>query len=499
MVEYRVMEGVYMKSNNTFANRMSDLASQTRTENGAIAYWTSSNVLVDLFGTIGALRNTDKDRLFRMIDGAYTQDKLLLAKMLFYARDIRGGLGERETFRTAINYCALRYPNIIKDNIKLIPEYGRWDDLFALIDTPLEDDMWAYVKTVYDQDLDAVKSGNNNISLLAKWLPSADASSENTRKRGCYAAKRLSESVYKYKREVKSMRRVIDTIEAHISAKDWHTYDYSKVPSNAMLKYTSAFYRNDGERYAQYISDVSEGKVKINSSTLYPADIIKKLTYTYDNEVCQQLWNNLPNYVEGENNFIVMADVSGSMTGDPMFSSIGLAIYFAERNKGAFKNLFMTFSANPKFVTIPEHYSLYGKYKLALGSEWGMNTNIEAAFRAILQVAIDSETKPEDMPKSLIIITDMEFDMATRNEDPIFDEMKMLFDEAGYEMPNVVFWNVDSRNETYHVKADEPRVQLVSGRSTSTFKNLIEGLNKTPYEMMIQALSSKRYDPITVE
>ena len=486
-------------NDNTFINRMKDLGLETRTLNDAIAYFTSTDVLVDMFGTIGALRDADKERLYRMIDGAYAKDKLLLAKMLFYARDIRGGLGERETFRKAINYCALRYPNVIRNNIKWIPEYGRWDDLFALIDTPLEDEMWDYVKAVYEQDLDAVVNNGGAPSLLAKWLPSADASSENTRKRGCYAAKKLGRTVYNYKREVKSIRRVIDTIEAHMSAKDWHTYDYSKVPSNAMLKYTNAFYRNDGERYSKYISDVSEGKAKINSSTLYPADIMKKLESGDSNKVCQQLWNALPNYVEGENNFIVMADVSGSMMGDPMRSSIGLAIYFAERNKGAYKNLFMTFSANPKFVTIPEYYSIEDKYELVRSSEWGMNTNIEAAFLAILKVAIETETKPEDMPKSLIIITDMEFDQASRNQKPIFKEMQEYFNKAGYEMPNVVFWNVDSKKDTYHAKADEPRVQLVSGRSTSTFKHLIEGLNKTPYEMMIQTLSDKRYDPITVE
>ena len=486
-------------NDNTFVNRVKDLGLEARTLNDAIAYFTSTDVLVDMFGTIGALRGADDERLYRMIDGAYAKDKLLLAKMLFYARDIRGGLGERETFRKAINYCALRYPNIIRGNIKWIPEYGRWDDLFALIDTPLEDEMWDYVKAVYEQDLDAVVNNGGAPSLLAKWLPSADASSENTRKRGCYAAKKLGRTVYNYKREVKSIRRVIDTIEAHMSAKDWHTYDYSKVPSNAMLKYTNAFYRNDGERYSKYISDVSEGKAKINSSTLYPADIIKKLDCGGSKEVCQQLWNALPNYVEGENNFIVMADVSGSMIGDPMCSSIGLAIYFAERNRGAYKNLFMTFSANPKFVTIPDFYSIKDKYELVRGSEWGMNTNIEAAFLAILKVAIETETKPEDMPKSLIIITDMEFDQASRNQKPLFNEMQEYFKEAGYEMPNVVFWNVDSKKDTYNAKADEPRVQLVSGRSTSTFKNLIEGLNKTPYEMMIQALSSKRYDPITVQ
>ena len=490
-----------MRSNNTFANEMSDLASRTTTENGAIAYWTTSDALVNLFSTIGALRNADKERLFRMIDGCYAEDKALLAKMLFYARDIRGGLGERDTFRTAINYCALRYPNVIRNNIKWIPEYGRWDDLFALIDTPLEDEMWNYVKSVYEQDLDAVVNDGGSPSLLAKWLPSADASSENTRKRGCYTAKKLGRTVYTYKREVKAMRRVIDTIEAHMSAQDWHTYDYSKIPSNAMLKYNKAFYRNDGARYTQYLEDVSNGKAKIHSATLFPSDIVSKILYgrDVDKNVCQELWNALPNYVEGENNYIVMADVSGSMYGQPMCASIGLAIYFAERNKGGFKNLFMTFSGTPNFIEIPSYYSLADKVAHVFKADWGMNTNLEAAFASILNIAVHRHVAPEDMPKSLIIITDMEFDRATRNENTHFQEMKEIFAEAGYEMPNVVFWNVNSRNEVYHAKVDEPNVQLVSGYSTSTFKSLFDGLNKTPYEFMIQVLSSERYAPISVE
>ena len=501
-----------MKTNNPFVDEARDLASRIRTENGAIAYRDTSNCLVDLFGVIGALRNEisqDPRRLYALIDGACTLDKNLLAKMLFYSRDIRGGLGERDTFREAIRYCAFKHPEIIKCNIPLIPEYGRWDDMFSLVGTPLEDDMWAFVKQTYDQDLLAVKNGSKAVSLLAKWLPSADASSENTRRRGCYAAKRLSDSVYNYKREVKSLRRVIDTIESHISAKDWGTYDYSKVPSNAMLKYNSAFIRNDGERFNQYLSDVSSGKAKINASTLYPYDIVRKTLLTPSHNVqeqalCDELWKNLPNYVEGENNYLVMADVSGSMAFNmsalPLYSSIGLALYFAERNKGAFKNLFMTFSASPQFVHIPEHLtSLKAKCEFIRKADWGGNTNLEAAFDEILRVATESRSTNEDLPKSLIIITDMEFDEATTNNVPFFGAMKDKFIRAGYEMPNVVFWNVNSRKETYHAKADAPNVQLVSGQSASTFKTLIEGLNKTPYELMVQTLSNKRYDPIRAE
>lgn len=492
-----------MNSNNPFATKMGELASLTTTENGAIAYATTSSPLVDLFSTIGALRESNEDNIIRfygMIDGAYREDKQLLARMLFYARDVRGGLGERDTFRSAIHYCAINHPDIIENNIRFIPEYGRWDDMFALVGTPLEDKMWVIVKAVYDADLTAVKEGKTNISLLAKWLPSADASSENTRKKGCYVAKRLSDSVYNYKREVKALRKVIDTIESHISAKDWNSYDYSKIPSKAMLKYNNAFYRNDGVRFNQYLMDVSKGKAKINAGTLYPYDIIRMLN-NEDTKVCEELWRALPNYVEGENNHLVMADVSGSMTclgRLPLYSSIGLAIYFAERNKGAFKNLFMTFSSNPSIIEIPEHYNLREKYKLVLNSDWGGCTDLERAFRLILHIAVKSHCKQEELPKSLIIITDMEFDSATRNNKPFINEMKELFEANGYEMPNIVFWNVNSRNSTYHSKADMPNVQLVSGQSTSTFKHLVEGLNKTPYEMMCQILSDKRYDRIFV-
>ena len=496
-----------MKNENPFASMMGEIASLTETENGAVAYRTTSCSSVDLFGTIGALRNEPNgSRLCRMIDGAYNEDKELLAKMLFYARDIRGGLGERDTFRTAIHYCADKYPDIIRPNIRLIPVYGRWDDLFALVGTGLEDEMWAIMKEVYEGDLLALKEGKTNITLLAKWLPSADASSENTRKKGCYTAKRLSTSVYNYKREVKALRRAIDTIESHMSAKDWHTYDYSKVPSVAMTKYASAFQRNDRERYMQYLSDVSKGKAKINASTLYPYDIIRMLN-SNDTAVCEELWKALPNYVKGDENFLVMADVSGSMTGQPMYSSIGLAIYFAERNKGPFSNMYMTFSSTPSIIKIPDHYNLREKYKLVMESEWGGSTNLEGAFLLILKVAEMSRARQEDLPRSLIIITDMEFDSATggsfNSRPPItetfFESMKKLFKEKGYEMPNVVFWNVNSRKDTYHVKEDMPDVQLVSGQSTSTFKHLMDGLHLTPFEMMCEVLSDPRYDPVTVE
>ena len=498
-----------MKTNNPFVNEARDLASHTTTENGAIAYRDTSDGLVDLFGVIGALRNEITcdcpQRLHTLIDGAYATDKTLLAKMLFYTRDVRGALAERDTIREAIKYCAEKYPEIIKCNIPLIPEYGRWDDMFSLIGTPLEDDMWAFVKSVYDQDLLAVENGSNAVSLLAKWLPSADASSENTRRKGCYAAKRLSDSVYNYKREVKSLRRVINTIESHISAKDWGTYDYSKIPSYAMMKYSSAFARNDSERYAQYLSDVFKGKAKINASTLYPYDIVRRVWSTPSHNVqehalCDELWKNLPNYVKGENNYLVMADVSGSMAGLPLYSSIGLALYFAERNRGAFNGLFMTFSAHPEFVHIPKHLTtLSAKCSFIGGADWGGNTNLEAAFDEILKVAIASKSTNADLPKSLIIITDMEFDSAVRTDLTFFDAMKEKFANAGYDMPNVVFWNVNRRNETYHAKVDAPNVQLVSGQSASTFRTLIEGLNKTPYELMVMALSNKRYDPIRVE
>lgn len=308
----------------SFADAMREEGRFTRTENGAVALNTSGDARLDLFGTIGSLREADENRITTLFAEAYAQDKLFATKIAFYARDIRGGLGERKTFRTIIRYMAEKHPEALRPNLDLVGVFGRYDDLYELIGTPLEDDMWAAMKKQFEEDLQNLNAGNA-ISLLAKWIKTADASSSATRKLGILTAQKLGYPVYNFKRIVRSMRKQIGVVESLMSAGRWDEIKYPEVPSRAMMIYRKAFMKHDAERFGEFISKAEKGEVKINASTLFPYDIVEKFLYGRESsKVLEAQWKALPDYVEKGTNALVMADVSGSMRGRPMATSIGL-------------------------------------------------------------------------------------------------------------------------------------------------------------------------------
>ena len=486
-----------------FSDALKNETRKTYTENGAQAYNSTSNALLDLFGTIGSLRGRDKKEVELLVDEAYKADPLFATKIIFYARDIREGCGERDVFRNIIKYLADNHIEALINNIALIPEYGRWDDLYCLVGTKLESDMWEvmfhqWMKDIFDC------ANKRPVSLLAKWIKTPDGSSKETRKLGCLTARKLGyDNIKEFKKTLRTLRRWIDVTEVKMTANEWENIDYSKVPSNAMNKYREAFYRHDSERFEEFIDNAIIGETKINSSTLYPYDIVEKILYKReDSKVLEAQWRQLPNYVEEGTNAIVVADVSGSMTGRPMATSIGLALYFAERNTGAYHNLFMTFSDKPSVVTLKGD-TLKQRIKFINRVSWGFNTDLEKVFRKVLKIAIDNNIPQEEMVKSIIVVSDMEIDEATddfhHNEWSFYDNMRNLYAEHGYEIPNIVFWNVDSRNDVFHADATRKGVQLCSGQSINTFKQLMGCVGMTPVEMMEKVINSERYSKITID
>lgn len=483
-----------------FSDVMREETKWTKTENGADVKNTTDSALLDLFATIGAMRNRDENEIIQKFEPAFQEDPLGAMRCLFYSRDIREGLGERRVFRVILPYIAEKHTEELKHTLGFIPEYGRWDDFYALVGTRVEPLMWKFIRTQLYQDRSSMEEGIAPCSLLAKWLKKADASSPNTRKLGIYTAKKLGMSVYDYKRLCVKLRKYIDVVEQRMSAREWDTINYPAVPSRAMMNYRKAFARHDEERFNEYLEKVQSGEQKINSATLYPYDIVEKILYGHeDSKVLETQWDNLPNYVDGDVNAVVMADVSGSMSGRPMATSIGLAMYFAERNKGAYHNLFMTFSGNPQFVTVKGD-TITQKINFISKAEWGMNTDLEKALLKILDVAIENHCSQEEMPKSLIVISDMEIDCCTRqnHRENFYDYVYRVYEEHGYKIPNVVFWNVDSRHDVFLADKNRKGVQLVSGQSASTFKNLIGCVDKTPMEMMYAVLNSDRYQAIQI-
>ena len=489
-----------------FATALNNEASWTRTENGAVAKNTSGNGLVDLFGSIGSLRAADDLRIQRLFEEAWKDDPLMATKIWFYGRDVRGGLGERGTFRTLLKYLADHHPEAVEPNIPLIGLYGRFDDLYSLIGTGLENNMWVYMKSLLLSDLELMEN-EKPCSLLAKWIKTPDASSDNTRKLGILTAKRLGYSVYDFKRILRKLRKYIDVVEVKMSSRKWDTIDYSNVPSRAMMNYREAFKKHDSLRFDEFLDKVSSGEEKINASTLYPYDLVGKI-FEYgwkvnikEDPVVEAQWKALPNYVEPGTNAIVIADTSGSMTccnGMPMNSALGLAVYFAERNTGAYHNLFMSFSRSSRVHAIKGD-TLAQKLSSIDMSDWSGNTNLNKAFLNVLKIAIENKVPNEEMVKSIIVISDMEIDYCSDDDWTFYDYMKAEYASYGYEIPNIVFWNVNSRHDIFHAVSTRKGVQLVSGQSASTFRNLVGCIGLTPYEMMAKVINTERYDLISIK
>ena len=482
-----------------FSDIMKQESVKKYTENGAMAYDRLNGSLITLFAQIGALRPRSEKEIEDKFASAFNEDRLLATKMLFYAGNIRGGLGERRTFRICLHWLAMNHPTIVKKNIQNIALFNRFDSLFTLVGTSCEKDMWSYVQKILVNDLQNMRDGEP-CSLLAKWMPTETASSKKTRTLARKAIYAFKITVRQYRQILSSLRKYIKVVERKMSNNEWSDINYPTVPSYAMSRYSQAFLKHDNERYSKYIEDLNDGKTKVNASTLYPYDLVRNYMgwSPQNNLVAEQQWKALPNYISGENNIIVMADVSGSMFGRPMETSIGLAIYFAERNKGDYQNCYMTFTDRPHFIKINPNDTLREKVAQVRRTDIGYNTNLEKAFDYILNHALKTNVANEEMPKALVVISDMEIDRYMSGRGLGFVEtMKEKFMAHGYELPKLVLFNVEARNDTFLSQSQD--VINISGQSISTFKHLcgiLEG--KTSYDMMLEILNDKMYDCVQI-
>ena len=483
----------------------------TYTENGATTLVSSISHCVDLFATIGALRYADDNEIIIRFRRAFIENPDIAMKILFFARDVRGGLGERKVFRVILSWLCNNRPATVVKNAGFIAEFGRFDDLLSLFYTPCEAVAIEIIKNQLQKDVENAKK-QKEISLLAKWLPSVNTSNAETVKLGKYIAKQLNMSEKEYRKTLARLRGYLKIIENNLRTKDY-TFDYSEQPSKAMLKYSMAFMRNDNERYREFLNAVSSGEVKFNTGTLYPYEIvckcIDKLCYDENHNLCpvvsQEMreslnvtWGGLEDFTTDEN-AIAVVDTSGSMyTRDvpsPASVALSLGIYLAEKNKGAFKNHFITFSEKPQLIELKGE-KFVDKLQYIMSFMEIANTNIEAVFNLILNAAVKNNIKQDEMPSKLYIISDMEFDSCAENSSLTnFQNAKQKFEKAGYNLPEIVFWNVQSRNRQQPVTKNEQGVALVSGCTPRLFSMVLSG-EYTPEKFMLEAISNQRYEKI---
>lgn len=486
-----------------FANVVREETNKTKTENGGNAYKSTRSALLDLFGVIGGMRDRSED-VVDMYRAARSENKELADNLILYTRDIRnGGIGERELGRLMLRELSILEPEKVIRNFDTIVCAGRWDDLLVFFDTPVEKEMIGYIVTQLTEDLQNAAQ-SKPISLLVKWLPSINTSSKETVKLAKRLCKTLGVSEKVYRKTLSSLRKYLNIIECNMSSKKWEEIDFSKVPALAMQKYKNAFYRNCEDKFIAYKEALQKGETKVNAGTLYPYDIIKKCfdDWSYDinpeilDEIDIQQWNNLPNYVDESYNVLVMADVSGSMYDSefkPIATSIGLATYFAQRNKGAYHNIFMTFTNDAHFLELKDEWDLKKCIKYVAETDMGFNTNLDRAFNNILTMAKASK----DLPKALVIISDEEIDrfFINGNDEKTYDIIEKWtkeYEKEGFELPKVIFWNVASRETRFLAKPSD-KVAFVSGYGVSSFSHLNELINFDAYSAMVAILTKEQF------
>lgn len=479
----------------SFVDVMRNMANQTLTENGAIAYnSTKGGAVLDLYAKLGGMRKRSEQDIIDDWKSARNENSELADNLVLYARNIRdGGLGERRIGRILLGELGKLDADKIIRNFQTIVDTGRWDDLYVFLNgqyPQIEQELFNFIENQLRLDVSGMKN-NEPISILAKWLPSINTSSEKTRKLARKICKNFHLTDRTYRKTLSQLRSYLNIVEKLMSAGEWDKINFEAVPSVAMNRYIKTYNKRCYERFSAYKAALVKGEVKVNAATLYPYDIVSKALYGAGlDDVDEAQWKALPNYVKGEYDVVVMADVSGSMTGTPMATSVGLATYFAQRNKGAYHNLYLTFSRDSHFIEIQDTWTLRKCINFVQGTGMGYNTNLDSAFCAIYNVA--KETL--EAPKALVIISDGQFDWDYRNNDAdsIVGKWNKKFVELGLNPIKVISWNVEARQDNYIATTDD-NIAYCSGAGAGPFKNLTELIELNAYEAMVKIITQPAF------
>lgn len=487
---------------NGFIDGLREMNNVTYTENGAISLRSTLDAVYDLFALGAAFRQRSEEDIIILFKRAYREDPELAMKCLFYIRDAREGQGERRFFRVCMNWLAKSDDReAAKRNLQYVSEFGRWDDLYCFVDTPLQNDALEIMRQQIALDMSC-----KTPSLLAKWLKSINTSSAESRRLANITREYFGMTHKQYRRTLSILRERINVLERLMSAGEWDKILFDKIPSRAGLIYRNAFARRDilRERYKKFIMDKN---TKVNAKVLYPYECVKSALERrgrdrLERPAINKYWDNLRDYFNGAAfNGMALVDVSGSMTIQhnsiaPINIAIALGLYCAEKCSGPYKGHFITFESNPHFIEV-EGEDFVEKVKNMHNAPWGGSTNIEKAFDLMLQVAIRNNLSQEDIPKNLIIISDMQIDACVKDFDnnhiTSMSTIRKKWKECGYEMPKLVYWNVNARQNTILDDA-KSNITYVSGSSPVIYEMIMQG--KNGIQMMYEKLNSERYSCI---
>ena len=496
---------------NKFMSGLKTATNFTYTENGALTHKTTESDLLDLFAMGAAYRTRSNEDVIVLFKNAFVENPTYALKCLFYLRDIRGGQGERRFFRVAMKWLAAYNTDAALRNLKHIPEFGRWDDLFVFLGTPIENEALNFIKHQLALDVQC-----KTPSLLAKWMPSENTSSAKTRQTASAVRKYLGMTSKEYRKVLSALRKRINVLERLMSEGRWDEIEFDKIPSKAGLKYKNAFARHDiermkSEKVVQSYADFAKDETKtVNAKALYPYEVVDKAIKAArkrmddtDRLMVNKYWDNLADYFAGKTfNGLAVVDTSASMTWSggaaaPINVAISLGMYCAEKAKGPFAGHYVSFSSRPQLIKV-DGVDFVDKVKRIYETNLCQNTNIEATFDMLLSTAISNNCSQEDLPENIIVISDMEFDVGTSyrhsNTKTLMEKIREKWARYGYRMPKIIYWNVDARQNNIPEDIGVGDISFVSGMSPSIFDTILSG--KTGLELMMEKLNSPRYEVI---
>lgn len=506
---------------NTFMNNLKAATNFTYTDNLALAHKSTNSAVYDMFALGGAYRNRDEADVIHLFKNAYEEDATLAMKCLFWMRDARGGAGERRFFRVAFKWLATTKPSIAVKYIEFGSEYGRWDDMiYATKGTAIFDDV---CRMLYAQILLDIDS--KTPSLLAKWMPSENASSQATKQLASAIRNRFHWSAKQYRKTLSTLRKKINIVERLMSENRWSEIEFDKIPSKAGLIYKNAFARRDiiAKKYEAFAKSEN---TKVNADALFPYEIVKKALDLFnsgmwysrnnialdnvDRLMINKYWANQKDYLNGADcSMMCVVDTSGSMTGGynstirPIDVAISLGMYCAERLSGPFKNNMITFASEPQLLGI-DGVDFCDSVNRIYRTNLVDNTNLEAVFDLLYSIAMNPSTRKEDIPKTIVVISDQQIDAATGswsrnntrwtmdNAATEMEKMRLKWQRAGLHFPSLIYWNVNASKDT--ILDAGPNVSFVSGASPSLFQSVLTG--ESGYSLMVKTLMSKRYEQI---
>lgn len=507
---------------NKFMNGLTNGANYTLTENGAITHVSTRSDLLDMFAMGAAMRTRSDEDVILMFRKAFAENPTYALKCLFYIRDVRGGQGERRFFRVCMRDLATQNTEAAMRNLRHVPEFGRWDDLYVFVGTPLEAAALNFMKEQLALDIQC-----KTPSLLAKWLKSENTSSADSRRLANITRQAMGMNHKQYRKTLSMLRSRINVLERLMSENRWDEIEFDKIPSKAGMIYKNAFARHDLQRaqsdknvqtYEQFAKDTTK---KVNAKTLYPyecvAEAVKETCSYYsrsamDNTnrlMINKYWENLADYFQGASlNALAVVDTSASMRGTPIEVAISLGMYCAEKANGPFAGHYVSFSSRPQLIKV-EGVDFCDKVKRIWATNLCENTNIEATFDMLLNTAIRNKCSQDDLPQNIIVISDMEFDQArgihrydwaTRSyitdgasTETLMEGIARKWAAAGYQVPKLIFWNVDARQNNIPMTVKDG-ISYVSGFSPSLFQQIMSG--KTAFDLMYEVLNQDRYSVI---